>query len=52
MLLVVTTLPGKIKTTGAASPAVGAPPDPFNQCLVSVPLYLLFEMGILMARLA
>jgi sec-independent protein translocase protein TatC len=27
-------------------------PDPFNQTLVSVPLYLLFEIGILLARLA
>ena len=27
-------------------------PDPFNQTLVSVPLYLLFELGILLARLA
>jgi len=27
-------------------------PDPFNQTLVSLPLYLLFELGILLARLA
>lgn len=27
-------------------------PDPFNQTLVSVPLYLLFEIGLLLARLA
>jgi sec-independent protein translocase protein TatC len=27
-------------------------PDPFNQVLVSVPLYLLFEIGLLLARLA
>jgi sec-independent protein translocase protein TatC len=27
-------------------------PDPLNQVLVSLPLYLLFEIGILMARLA
>ncbi|MCC7106281.1 MAG: twin-arginine translocase subunit TatC [Chloroflexi bacterium] len=27
-------------------------PDPFNQTLVSLPLYLLFEIGILLARLA
>jgi sec-independent protein translocase protein TatC len=27
-------------------------PDPFNQVLVSVPLYLLFELGILLSRLA
>jgi len=26
-------------------------PDPFNQALVSVPIYLLFELGILMARI-
>jgi sec-independent protein translocase protein TatC len=27
-------------------------PDPFNQTLVSVPLYMLFEIGLLLARLA
>ena len=27
-------------------------PDPFNQTLVSLPLYLLFELGLLLARLA
>ncbi|HYU20547.1 MAG TPA: twin-arginine translocase subunit TatC [Chloroflexota bacterium] len=27
-------------------------PDPFNQTIVSIPLYLLFELGILMAKLA
>lgn len=27
-------------------------PDPFNQTLVSLPLYLLFEIGLLLARLA
>jgi sec-independent protein translocase protein TatC len=27
-------------------------PDPFNQAMVSVPLYALFELGILLARLA
>ena len=27
-------------------------PDPFNQALVSVPLYMLYELGILLARLA
>jgi sec-independent protein translocase protein TatC len=27
-------------------------PDPFNQTLVGVPLYLLFEIGVLLARLA
>ena len=27
-------------------------PDPFNQTLVSAPLYLLFEIGLLLARLA
>ncbi len=27
-------------------------PDPFNQTLVSLPLYMLFELGILLARLA
>lgn len=27
-------------------------PDPLNQTLVSLPIYLLFEMGILLARLA
>jgi sec-independent protein translocase protein TatC len=27
-------------------------PDPFNQILVSVPLYLLFEIGLLLARIA
>lgn len=27
-------------------------PDPFNQTLVSLPIYLLFEIGILLARLA
>ncbi len=27
-------------------------PDPFNQTLVAVPLYLLFELGILLARFA
>jgi sec-independent protein translocase protein TatC len=27
-------------------------PDPFNQTLVSVPIYLLYELGILLARLA
>ena len=27
-------------------------PDPFNQLMVSVPLYALFELGILLARLA
>ena len=27
-------------------------PDPLNQTIVSVPLYLLFELGILMAKLA
>jgi len=27
-------------------------PDPINQTMVSVPLYLLFELGILLARLA
>ena len=25
-------------------------PDPFNQTLVSVPMYLLFELGLLLAR--
>lgn len=27
-------------------------PDPINQCLVAIPLYLLFETGMLLARLA
>ncbi|MBI4494278.1 MAG: twin-arginine translocase subunit TatC [Chloroflexi bacterium] len=27
-------------------------PDPFNQALVALPLYMLFEIGILLARLA
>jgi sec-independent protein translocase protein TatC len=27
-------------------------PDPFNQTLVSLPLYFLFEIGLLLARLA
>jgi sec-independent protein translocase protein TatC len=27
-------------------------PDPFNQALVSIPLYLLYELGLLLARLA
>ncbi|MCL4458515.1 MAG: twin-arginine translocase subunit TatC [Chloroflexi bacterium] len=27
-------------------------PDPFNQSLVAIPLYLLFEIGILLAKLA
>jgi sec-independent protein translocase protein TatC len=27
-------------------------PDPFNQIIVAVPMYLLFEIGILLARLA
>ncbi|HEY8829860.1 MAG TPA: twin-arginine translocase subunit TatC [Candidatus Limnocylindria bacterium] len=25
-------------------------PDPFNQTLVSVPMYLLFELGLLLSR--
>jgi sec-independent protein translocase protein TatC len=27
-------------------------PDPFNQTLVSLPLYLLFEAGLLLSRFA
>ena len=27
-------------------------PDPFNQTLVSIPMYLLFELGLLLSRLA
>ena len=27
-------------------------PDPLNQTLVSLPLYLLFELGLLLSRLA
>ena len=27
-------------------------PDPFNQTLVSLPLYLLFELGLFLARFA
>jgi sec-independent protein translocase protein TatC len=27
-------------------------PDPFNQTLVAVPIYLLYELGVLMARFA
>jgi sec-independent protein translocase protein TatC len=26
-------------------------PDPFNQTLVAVPMYLLFELGLLMSRI-
>jgi sec-independent protein translocase protein TatC len=25
-------------------------PDPFNQCLVAIPMYLLFELGLLLSR--
>jgi sec-independent protein translocase protein TatC len=32
--------------------AITPTPDPFNQTLVAVPLYLLYELGILFARLA
>jgi sec-independent protein translocase protein TatC len=27
-------------------------PDPFNQTIVSIPIYLLYELGVLMARFA
>jgi sec-independent protein translocase protein TatC len=27
-------------------------PDPINQTIVSVPIYLLFELGIILARFA
>ena len=27
-------------------------PDPFNQTLVAVPIYLLFELGLFLARFA
>ena len=27
-------------------------PDPMNQTLVSLPIYLLFELGLLLSRLA
>jgi sec-independent protein translocase protein TatC len=27
-------------------------PDPFNQTLVGLPLYLLYELGVLLARWA
>ena len=27
-------------------------PDPLNQTLVSLPLYLLFELGLLLSKLA
>jgi sec-independent protein translocase protein TatC len=32
--------------------AITPTPDPFNQTLVAVPLYMLYELGILFARLA
>jgi sec-independent protein translocase protein TatC len=32
--------------------AITPTPDPFNQTLVAIPLYLLYELGILFARLA
>ncbi len=32
--------------------AITPTPDPFNQTLVAIPLYMLYEMGILFARLA
>ena len=32
--------------------AITPTPDPFNQTLVAVPLYLLYELGILFARFA
>ena len=27
-------------------------PDPFNQTLVAIPMYLLYELGVLLARFA
>ena len=32
--------------------AITPTPDPFNQTLVAIPLYLLYELGILFARFA
>ena len=32
--------------------AITPTPDPFNQTLVAIPLYLLYEFGILFARIA
>src|SRR5256885_22591 len=40
---------GLVRIGGAI---ITPPPDPFNQLLVAVPMYLLFEMGLFLARFA